>query len=170
MEVRKLIGYILYVFIGARLPHGVGKQFYISSKIRQLSAKMLFDKCGTNINIGRKIRFSRYVSIGNNSSIGDNSYISGKVVIGNNVMIAPAVSFIAMNHVFDDENPLITTGAIREKIEIKDHCWIGYGAIILAGVTIGEGCIVGAGAVVVKDIPPLCVVGGVPARILKERK
>lgn len=54
-----------------------------------------------------------------------------------------------------------------EPITIGDDCWLGSNATILPGVTVGKGCTVGAGALVTKDIPPYCVVMGVPARIVK---
>lgn len=67
--------------------------------------------------------------------------------------------------VFHDENDAISKG----KIEIGDDVWIGYGSTILSGVKIGQGAIVAAGSVVVKDVPEYSIVGGVPAKILKYR-
>ena len=55
-------------------------------------------------------------------------------------------------------------------VVIGDDCWIGRRVMIMAGVTIGEGCVIAAGAVVTKDIPPYSVVGGIPAKVIKNRK
>jgi acetyltransferase-like isoleucine patch superfamily enzyme len=88
------------------------------------------------------------------------------IKIGNNCTIAPCVSFI--NHdasagLFRQEVPNLN---VFGKIEVKDNCFIGYGAIILYDVTIGPNAIVGAGSVVTKDVPANSVVAGVPARII----
>ena len=165
--MKKLIGYFMYLILGSWLPHGKVNQFPISQKIRQLCCKCLFDSCANQVNIGRKIRFSKHVSCGHGSGIGDNGYFSGTVIIKNNIMIAPKCSFIALNHVFDDQ--LRHAGEEDLPIIIEDNCWIGYGATILAGCNIGEGSIVGAGAVVTKNVPPFSVVGGVPAKVIKTR-
>lgn len=109
------------------------------------------------------------MSLGDYSSIGDDAYISRKVTIGNNVMIAPACAFIAMNHIFSKEYPYQHIGAEEQEIQIGNNVWIGYGAKILAGVKIGECSIVGAGAVVTKNVEPYSVVGGVPAKLIKRR-
>ncbi len=167
MNGKKLLGRIIYV-VGGVLPHGSYQQFPLSQAVRRLSAKLLFDKCGEGINLGRKCRLSNHISIGDRSGIGDGGYVSGTLVIGNNVMIAPQCVFLGLNHAFD-ELTLEHLGAVSKPIIISDNVWIGYGAKILAGVTIGEYAIVGAGAVVTKDVEPYSVVGGVPARLIKNR-
>lgn len=111
--------------------------------------------------------------LGKNSSIGAYSYIgcSGKICIGSNVLIGPSVSLIAENHVFSDLNKSIKEqGVIRRGIKIEDDVWIGTRAVILDGVSIGRGSVVAAGAIVVKDVAPYSVVGGVPARLLRKRQ
>ncbi|MNG32136.1 Virginiamycin A acetyltransferase [compost metagenome] len=76
----------------------------------------------------------------------------------------------AENHVFSDKTkPIKEQGIYRQGITIEDDCWIGSNVTILDGVTIGTGSVVAAGAVVTKDVPPYSVVGGVPAKIIKER-
>lgn len=169
MDIKKIIGLIVYDFFGGVLPHGKSRQYPVSQCIRRLCGRLLFNHIGTGVNIGRKIRFSSNVSVGNHSSIGDGSYISGTILIGNDVMIAPKCTFIALKHVFDEQNPLIDVGNKDVPITIKDKAWIGYGAIILPGVTIGEGAIVAAGAVVTKNVNNYTVVGGNPAKFLKNR-
>ena len=86
-------------------------------------------------------------------------------------MMAPNVAIIATNHVCDRTDiPMNAQGAVERMITIEDDVWIGYGAIILGGVTIGNGSIVAAGAVVTTDVQPYTIVGGVPAQSIKCRK
>lgn len=170
-KIKKAIGYIMYCFVGSILPHyGLGIKWKLSKCIRGISGKLLFDKCGKNVDIGRHCKLSSGLSIGDNSGIGDNSYIQGEVYIGKNVMMAPSVAIIAANHNIANCNiPMNEQGEYGNPIHICDDVWIGYGAIILAGVTINEGAVIAAGAVVTEDVPPYSVVGGVPAKIIKKR-
>ena len=110
--------------------------------------------------------------IGNHSNIGPYSYIgcSGKITIGNNVMMGPRVSIYAENHVFD--NPALTIkeqGVQKLAVVIEDDCWIASNVVITAGVTIGKGSVVAAGAVVTESVAPYSIVGGVPAKLIKSR-
>lgn len=170
-KVKKLIGYILYGLLGSWLPHyACGITWKFSKLLRQISGKLLFDNCGKNVDIGRHCKLSSQISLGDNSGIGDNSYIQGKVIIGNNVMMAPNVAIIATNHNFDRKDiPMNQQGSVDVAINIEDDVWIGYGAKILAGVTINKGVIIAAGAVVTVDVPEYTIVGGVPARMIKKR-
>ena len=110
--------------------------------------------------------------IGNKSNIGPYSYIgcSGKITIGSNVMMGPRVSLFAENHVFENtETTIQSQGVTTAPIVIEDDCWIASNVVILAGVTIGKGSVIAAGAVVNTDIPPYSVVAGVPAKVVKSR-
>lgn len=115
--------------------------------------------------------FSKKLSIGDNSVIGVRCMFSGKVRIGNNVMIAPEVFIYARNYAHGcTDIPMVQQGYEEERpVVIEDDVWIGARATILPGVTIGKGSIVGASAVVTKDVPPYAIVGGNPARVLKRR-
>jgi acetyltransferase-like isoleucine patch superfamily enzyme len=98
--------------------------------------------------------------------------VGPKVKIGRYTMLAPRVAVVGGDHVYDNcRKPVIFAGRPPEMpiTRIGDDCWIGYGSIILAGVTIGDGAIVAAGAVVTKDVAPYSIVAGVPARVLKYR-
>lgn len=171
IKIKKLIGYILYQLFGTWMPHyQLGRTWIIAKKIRQLTGKLLFDKCGKNVDIGRKIKLSFKIELGDNSSIGDNSFIQGNVKIGKNVMIAPECMFIASNHNYLDKSiPMNKQGKTANGIEIGNDVWIGARATILDGVKIADGTIVGAGAVVTKNTEKNSIVGGVPAKIIKKR-
>jgi acetyltransferase-like isoleucine patch superfamily enzyme len=112
-----------------------------------------------------------FIHIGRDCLVGEYSVIRGQggVTIGDRVYTSPMVQIIAVNHVFDDpEKSFVDQGITTQGIIIDDDVWIGSGAIITDGVHIGKGAVVAAGAVVVKDVPPHTIVGGVPARILRE--
>ena len=121
------------------------------------------------------IRHAERVYIGEKSSINHNNVIWGgkeKAVIriGNYVMTGPNVQMFAFNHgARNDKGPMLDQPYTEADIIIEDDVWIGAGCIILAGVQIGTGCIIAAGSVVTKDVPPHSIVGGVPAKVVKER-
>ena len=111
------------------------------------------------------------IRIGRQTLIGECNVIRGQggVVLGDRVYTSPMVQIIAVNHVFDDPGrPFTEQGITAEGIVIEDDVWIGSGAIILDGVHVGKGSVVAAGAVVTKDVPAHSVVGGVPARVIKQ--
>jgi acetyltransferase-like isoleucine patch superfamily enzyme len=111
------------------------------------------------------------IKIGCDSLIGEYSVIRGQggVEIGDRVYTSPFTQIIAVNHVFDDpERPFVEQGITAEGIFIEDDVWLGAGAIVTDGVRIGKGAVVAAGAVVTKDVPPHTVVGGVPAKPIKD--
>jgi acetyltransferase-like isoleucine patch superfamily enzyme len=116
--------------------------------------------------------FNGWISLGRNCTV--NSYAilygHGGLQIGNDVRIAPQVMIMPMNHIYEDPQVAIRKQGIRTQgIKIEDDVWLGAGAIILDGVTIGKGSVIGAGAIVTKDIPPYSVAVGVPAKVLKKR-
>ncbi|MCX7595189.1 MAG: acyltransferase [Fischerella sp.] len=114
-----------------------------------------------------------YVEIGESSFIGPYVCMAGPghIRIGKQCLIASHSTIYANNHNFADPTTAIALQEISSKgIVIEDDCWIGSGARILDGVTIGRGSVIGAGAVVTKDIPPYSVAIGVPARVSRSRK
>ena len=111
-------------------------------------------------------------------SIDENSYmgsfcvvgVNDSISIGKNVMIADAVSFRDTSHKFDRlDIPMNSQGFLTGPIIVEDDVWIGHGCVITKGVTIGKGAIIASNAVVTKNVPPLAIVGGVPAKIIKYR-
>ncbi len=110
------------------------------------------------------------ITAGDNCSFNSYSVVHGKVTMGDCVRIAPGAKIFGENHGFDDiTRPICTQPNTREGIIIKSDVWIGANAVICDGVTIGEGCIVAAGAVVTRDVEPYSIVGGTPARVIKSR-
>ncbi len=109
------------------------------------------------------------VTVGDRTGIGDHCFISGQggVDVGSDVLFGPAVRVFSENHRFDRLDVAIRLqGEVRAPTMIEDDCWIGAGATILGGVTLGRGTVVGAGAVVTDDTPPNSIVAGVPARVI----
>ncbi len=113
-----------------------------------------------------------FIHIGSHSGIGQGTvlYGNGGLTIGNHVMIAGQCFVVASSHRFDDDaRPISQQGFSARGIVIEDGVWVGAGAKILDGVRIGQGAVVGANAVVNRDVPAGARVGGVPARVLRAR-
>lgn len=109
--------------------------------------------------------------IGNHSLIGEYNVIRGQggVTIGHRVYTSPHVQILAVNHVFEDpDRPFVDQGITAQGITVEDDVWIGSGAIITDGVRVGRGAVIAAGSVVTRDVPARSVVGGVPARKLRD--
>lgn len=109
------------------------------------------------------------VMIGDHTRIGLHNTIIGPVEIGCHVNLAQGITVTALNHNFDDTQKRIDEqGVSTNPVTIEDDVWIGANAVILPGVTIGNHCVVAAGAVVTKDVPPHSLVAGVPAKVIKK--
>lgn len=110
----------------------------------------------------------RKVSIGRSTVINQGCYLytTGGIAIGENVSISSGVWLVTGTHDMNDPNFV----DLYKPITIGNYAWIGIRATILGGVTIGEGAVVMAGAVVTHNVDPYMVVGGVPARVLAQRK
>lgn len=136
--------------------------------IRNLIGKIT----NSNIDATTNIFTPFQINYGKNTKIGKNVFINfdcifldlGGITLEDNVMLAPKVSLLSEGHpISANDRQTLTTG----KIHIKKNAWIGANATILQGVTIGENAVVAAGAVVSKDVPANTIVGGVPAKFIK---
>ena len=113
-----------------------------------------------------------YADYGKNITIGKHVWIQqgctffdrGDIEIGDDTFIAPKVNLITLNHVV---NPYERSTTVAKPIKIGKRVWIGIAATVLPGVSVGDNSIIGAGAVVTKDVPPNVIVAGNPARIIK---
>ena len=123
---------------------------------------------GSTIHMGARFYQPKNIIIGQDTIIGENAVLDGreKLIIGNHVAIASEVMIYNSEHAVNDPN----FSAVNAPVVIEDYVFIGPRAIILPGVKIGKGAVVAAGAVVTKDVPPFAIVGGVPAKIIGERR
>ncbi len=111
------------------------------------------------------------ITIGSNTHFAPYCVLYGPLSVGENCAIAAHVVLASVAHSYaDPDTPMVKQPTNQQKITLEDNVWIGANAVITPGVTIGTGSIVGAGAVVTKDVPPYSVVGGVPAKLIKMRK
>lgn len=142
------------------------------SKIAVLIIKRHFKSFGkgSTITMPTIIEGKKNVEIGENTAIGAFVHIwgNGGVKIGNRVLIASHTSIVTVTH-DPSKHPIKKAEAIFQPISIEDDVWIGSHAVIMPGITIGQGAIVGAGTVVTKDVPPFSVFFGVPGKLNKYR-
>ena len=120
----------------------------------------------TSIHMGCFITGS-HIEIGNNTVINRQTYLDGRVSlkIGNNVNITHQSLIQTLTH--DPQSADFI--CLAKPVIIEDNVWIGARAIIIPGVTLGEGSVIGAGSVVTKDIPPYTIAVGNPATVIKDR-
>lgn len=161
------------IFAGAILAYGynhwVGK--FPSRRLRSLYLKGWLGKLGAKSGVQMGCRFlnGRKVHLGEHNVINFGCLFDGRkfsIRTGSNVSIGPEATILTLGH-----DPRSTT--FKDKggdVLIGDRVWIGYQALILPGVSIGEGAVVGAGAVVTKDVDSYAIVAGNPARKIGERK
>lgn len=151
------------------------KLYFLSAYIRARIYSLFLKKTGKKIFIQHDVIFRnlKYIELGNNVYINHHAEILAGIngiKIGNDVMIGQYAKLLTTNHSYTDLSiPMNKQTEISEHIIIHDDVWIGANAIILPGIEIGKGAVVGASALVTKDVPEFAIVGGVPAKIIKYR-
>jgi acetyltransferase-like isoleucine patch superfamily enzyme len=154
-------------YLATKLAYNIGRLHGLSLRL------YLYRRIGMKVGKGCVIRRGVYLGSPNELELGDGSFIgraslycTGGIRIGKNVNVSDGAVIITAKH--DVNSPKFE--AKYQPITIEDWAWIATNAIVLAGVTIGEGAVVAAGAVVTKDVAAYSVVGGNPAKVIGERK
>ncbi|MDH7974650.1 DapH/DapD/GlmU-related protein [Sphingomonas sp. AR_OL41] len=164
MSIRSLAGTILawkYNAVLAHVPSRSIRHAYLRFWLGRFGA-------GSGVQLGCRFLNGRKVLLGQRNVINFGCVLDGRVhpiAIGDDVSIGPEASILTLGH--DPQSPDFADrgGAVT----IGDRAWIGFRALVMPGVTIGEGAVIAAGAVVTKDVPPYTIVGGNPAREIGQR-
>lgn len=142
--------------------------------MRYILLKSLAIYCGDNVSIHSDVYLfnPEKIAIGDNVSVHPMCYIdaTGGVEIGNDVSIAHGTSILSTTHRYDDKStPIKDQGFESSRTTISNNVWIGSKVTILSGVTINSGSVVAANAVVAKNIEKDTIVGGIPAKLIKNK-
>ncbi|HVJ85271.1 MAG TPA: acyltransferase [Caulifigura sp.] len=154
------ISYVYSSWVG-RLPVVCVRNGYLRGYLRSFGA-------GTSVQMGCRFLNGRRVSFGERNVINFGCLFDGRkyvITTGADVSIGPEASILTLGH--DPQSPTFEDRG--GDVTIGDRAWIGYRAIVMPGVTIGEGAVVAAGAVVTKDVAPYTIVAGVPAKPIGSR-
>jgi len=162
----------LFVYSYFELFINLFPDLFMGNRIRRLFYGFYFKEVGKDliVNVNCHFEVPENIIIGNNCSFNRNCWISGggDLTIGNDVIMGPYVIIHTANHNYNDPNEKIRNqGHIFKKVVIMDNVWVGAGAIILPGVTIQSNAIVAAGAIVTQDVKANTIVGGSPAKFIK---
>lgn len=154
----------------------IGVWFYKEIHMSDYISPMAYVRNRNKLRLGGECLLQRSCSLwgdiklGRAVFIGPGTCLYGKIEMGDYVMVAPNVMIAAGNHGYQDRSvPMLRQQDTSLGIRIGRDVWIGAGAVILDGVTVGDGAIIGALALVNRDVPPYMIVGGNPAKVIKER-
>jgi len=193
MKVRGLIRALFYknikndIYIGKRVKLICKNKMNFDKKVK-IHDNVLIDAMskdgviiGENSVIGQNTiiectgslkKIGKGLTIGKNTSFSNDCFFgaAGGIEIGNDTIAGQYVRFHSENHNFNDLNILIKNqGETHKGIKVGNNCWIGSGAVFLDGAKIGNGCVVAANAVITKEFPDNVIIGGIPAKIIKNR-
>ena len=153
-----------------RIMAEINNCYHTMPELRKLFGELI----GQEIDEGFGIFPPFFTDYGKNITVGRGAFINsgccfqdqGGIEIGDNVLIGPQVVLATLNH--DLSKPELRANLTPAPIKIGNNVWIGAHSTIVGGVTVGDNSVIAAGAVVTKDVPPNVIVGGVPAKVIKE--
>lgn len=171
-----MTGILLLAYYGLLqfLPTSPVPGYRMAYVLRRAVVRRIFRECGTGVIVKSKVYFGRgtNVRVGDRSQLGLNLRADSDFTLGSDVVMGPDVVIMSWTHSFDRCDVPITQqghGPVRP-VHVGDDVWLGTRSIVLPGVRIGDHAIVGAGAVVTKDVPAYAIVAGVPARVIRDRR
>lgn len=139
--------------------------------VRRFLVSQFAQRCGKKVRVKHNADVSPGIEIGDFSELGTGCRIHSNVVIGNYVIMGPDVKIYSRNHIIDDtETPIALQGKVTKETTIGDDVWIGANVVITAGVNVHSHSVVAAGAIVTDDVPEYAIVGGNPARFIRDRR
>ncbi len=149
------------------------KKWVNFKEIQSIRMRSTVGSCGTHLTVGGSFKgFGKHVHLGDHVNFNDNVFIngSGEVHIGSYFHTGVNLTIITSNHNFENTTSIpYDKVRIHKPVVIKDCVWCGNNVTIIPGVTVGEGAILAAGAVVVKDVPDCAIMGGNPAQLIRYR-
>ena len=141
--------------------------------VRMKLVSLIFFRCGKDVIIKSRAYFGNgeHVIIGDRSQLGKNMRAESDLQLGDDVVMGPDVVIMSSSHAFDSVDLPVNQqgGRARRPVTIGNDVWIGTRVIILPGIQVGNHSIIGAGSVVTKNVPPLAIVAGNPAKIIRFR-
>jgi acetyltransferase-like isoleucine patch superfamily enzyme len=169
--LRTIVTHALEIYVGALIRWLPGIEGLM---LRGIFYRSLLHGSGNNLLIYPNVYiiFSHRMTVGRRVAINVGTYIDsgGGLEIGDHVMIGPHCIISTREHSIEPTGVPMCYQPIRYRnITIGNDIWIGANATIRGGVKLGNGCVVAAGAVVIRDVPPNAIVGGVPAKVLRYR-
>lgn len=170
MHKLKLILYYLFI---QKLPHSRLFGFFNTIRLWYMSKvlKIMPYDSNSKFENGVYISNAKNLKIGKFVRINEDVFLQGSISIGDYVMIAPNTSIYTTTHEHTAVDVAMVLQGDKEinEVVIENNVWLGRNVVVLPGVTVHEGSIVGANSVVTKDVAPFSIVGGVPAKLIKER-
>lgn len=172
-RVIKFFALLIYYGVASHFPTQPVPGYRLGYFLRKHLVKIIAESTGKDIIVKQHARIGsgQGLVIGDRAQLGHNSRIGQYVTLGDDVVMGPDVIIMANAHAFEDPDiPINKQGALPiEPVTIGKDVWIGTRVIILPGVTIGDHAIIGAGAVVTKNIPEKAIAGGNPAKVIRYR-
>lgn len=169
-QIKKLLGALQCLRTGVKIPGGG----YIGRHVHVVNGKGIVLGKDVQIRPGVELFAGKKMVIGDGCDIGTRNRIAGNVILEDNVLLGPDNFICSYDHCYEDISiPIMCQGGYtvrkngHEELRIGEGSWIGTHVAIIGDVHIGKHCVIGANAVVTKDIPDYCVAVGVPARIVR---
>lgn len=155
---------------GLRIMRSVARRLFLKP-IYRISVRMTVDTCGPGLRVNGKSVVNFLTRLGTNVNLNGLQIIGGgPVTIGDNFHSGTGLKILTQNHNYDHGQSIpYDKTSIAKPVTIDDNVWVGINATILPGVSVGEGAVIQAGSVVVRDVEPLSIVGGSPAVHIKNR-
>ena len=167
----RMLAYFLYLAVFRHTPEDFRPYALFFPWVRNRLVAFFADECGKGVRVKSSAEVSPHIRIGERSELGTRCMIQSGVVIGDDVIMGPDVKIFSRNHRFDDPGqPVALQGKQQGTVVIGNDVWIGANVVILPGVVVGDHAILAAGAIVTRNVPGWAIVGGNPARIIKDRR